>query len=256
MKKIEVKEMQQIELNILLEIDKFCKKNKIMYFLGCGTLFSASVMQKFFPWDDDIDIIMPRKDYESFVDKFKVEGLKLLSCNNKDYYYPYAKVVDTRTTAQECKNVIKDYGVFVDVFPIDGVPNQLYLLLLKPIKYLMYSQWGCYLKGRKLLTKIIYKTISIILFPFPKNFFARVVDNICKRHSLDKCKKAGIVCHYKHNKDLVCSSYFKKRSTLEFERHTFFVPKMYKKYLKELYGDYEERNHRVGHKYLKAYWKD
>ena len=256
MKKIEINEMQQIELKILLEIDKFCKKNGITYFLGCGTLFSASVMKKFFPWDDDIDIIMPRKDYEIFINKFGTDDLKLLTCKNRDYYYPYAKVVNTKTTAKECKNDIKDYGVFVDVFPIDGVPNKIYLALLKPIKYLMYSQWGCYLKERNIFVKIIYKLISIITLPFPKNFFAKIVDKICKNHSINACKKSGIVCHYKNNKDLVSSSYFKKKETIEFEGHTFYAPKSYKKYLKELYGEYEERDHTIGHKYLKAYWKE
>ena len=61
MRKIELKELQKIELNMLIELDKFCRKNSINYFLGCGTLCGAAVIGSFFPWDDDIDVIMRRK---------------------------------------------------------------------------------------------------------------------------------------------------------------------------------------------------
>ena len=256
MKKIELEEIQKIELDILIELDKFCKKNNINYFLGCGTLCGAAVRKGFFPWDDDIDVLMPRSDYEIFINSFNANGLKVLTCENKDYYYPYAKLVDTRTIAYECKNNIKDYGVFIDVFPIDGVPNKLYLLLLKPLKYLMMSQWGCYLKNRSVLTKIIYKILSVVTNPFPKNFFAKILNSICKKYSLEICKKSGIVCHYRFNGEIVDSNIFKAKTVITFEENKFYAPKAYKKYLKNLYGDYENEDEHTNHSYFRAYWKE
>lgn len=255
MKKIELKELQELELDMLIKLDKFCKKNNINYFLGCGTLCGAVVREGFFPWDDDVDVLMPRKDYEKFIKLFKEMNIKILTCEKKDYYYPYTKMVNTKTIAYECKNNINNYGVFIDIFPIDGVPNELYLILLKPIKYLMMSQWGCYLDNRNLLVKIIYKIISFITHPFPKNFFAKILNNICKKHSLNCCKKAGITCHYRFKKEIVDSEIFKQRDVLIFEGYKFYVPKNYKEYLKQLYGDYIKEDNHVNHKHFRAYWK-
>lgn len=256
MKKIKLEELQKIELDMLVKLDKFCRENDINYFLGCGTLFGASVMKGFFPWDDDIDVIMPRDDYEKFIKLFEHKKLKILTCKNKDYYYPYAKMVNTDTIAYECKNNIKDYGVFIDIFPIDGVPNKLYLILLSTIKYLMMSQWGCWLKNRSMLIKIIYRTLSFITYPFPKNFFAKILNNICKKYSLNNYKKAGIVCHFKSRKEIVDAGFFKKKVTIIFEGHKFYAPKLYKVYLKKIYGDYIEKEHNIGHRYFRAYWKE
>ena len=187
---------------------------------------------------------------------FNIDGLKVLTCKKEDYYYPYAKMVDTRTVAYECKNNIKDYGVFIDIFPIDGAPNKLYLFLLKPLKYLMMSQWGCYLKNRSIFIKIIYKLLSIITTPFPKNFFAKILDNICKKYSLYNYKKSGIVCHYRFNREIVDSEIFMAKTVINFEKNEFYAPKENIRYLKSLYGDYEKEDNHINHSYFKAYWKD
>ena len=256
MKQIKLKELQKLELDMLIKLDKFCRKNNISYFLGCGTLCGAIVRGGFFPWDDDIDVLMPREDYEKFIKQFKSKNFKVLTCKNKDYYYPYAKMVNVNTIAYECKNNIRDYGVFIDIFPIDGVPNKLYLILLKPLKYLMMSQWGCYLDNRNILIKIIYKFISFITYPFPKNFFAKILNNICKKHSLNNCKKSGIVCHFKSNKEIVQSDIFKSRKLVDFENHKFYGPRLHSKYLKSLYGDYEVEDTHINHSHFRAYWKE
>ena len=94
-------ELKEIEFEILLKLDKFCKENNINYALDSGTLLGAVRHKGFIPWDDDIDIIVPRKDYNRFIELMKKnppEGLRLI---NQDTYnlYPYffAKVVSTDT---------------------------------------------------------------------------------------------------------------------------------------------------------------
>jgi len=255
MKKLEIKEIQKIQLEILLEVAKFCDRNKIKYFLGCGTLCGAIVRNGFFPWDNDIDILLPRGDYERFIQIFNGINLKILTCRNRDYYYPYAKVVDTRTTAYECKNNISDYGVFIDVFPLDGVPNNIYLYMLKPLKYLMMSKWGCYLDNRNILIKMVYKIISICTLPFPNNFFAKILNDICKKYSIDDCCKSGIVVHYRKKRELVDSSIFDKRKKVLFEKNKFYAPSKYDEYLKSLYGDYFKDDNHECKDHFRAYWK-
>lgn len=237
------------------KVANFCDKHGIKYFLTCGTLCGAIVRQGFFPWDNDIDILIPRCDYEKFIELFNFNGLKLLTCKNRDYYYPYAKVVDTRTIGYECKNNIKDYGVFIDVFPLDGVPNKFYLYLLKPIKYLMMSKWGCYLDKRNIFVKIIYRIVSIVTFPFPRNFFAKMLNKICKKYDFNVCKKSGIVVHYRKNSELVDSSFFNDRVKVVFEGEKFYAPKKYDEYLKCLYGDYFVEDDYEMKEHFRAYWK-
>ena len=255
MRKLKIKEIQNIQLEILKEVSIFCDKNKINYFLGCGTLCGAIVKNGFFDWDNDIDILMPRCDYEKFIQTFDSNKLNLLTCKNKDYYYPYAKVVDRRTIAYECKNNISGYGVFIDIFPLDGVPNKFYLYLIKPLKYLMMSKWGCYLDKRNKVTKIMYKIISFITKPIPSNYFAKLLNKICSKYKITNCNKAGIVVHYRKNCELVDSSIFNKRIKVLFEGNMFYAPYEYDKYLKSLYGNYYIEDEHESKKHFRAYWK-
>lgn len=123
-KEIKVEELKQIQLDILKFVDKFCKENNLKYFLAYGTLLGAVRHKGYIPWDDDIDIIMFREDYEKFVTTFKDVNYKVFATEvNSKYPYPFAKVGDTRTYyMEEIKDVI-DTGVNIDVFPLDYLPE-------------------------------------------------------------------------------------------------------------------------------------
>ena len=255
MRKLKVNEIQEIQVEILKKVASFCDKNKIAYFLGCGTLCGAIVENGFFAWDNDVDILMPRDEYEKFIKLFSYDGLNLLTCEKKDYYYPFAKVVDNRTIAYECKNDIDGYGVFIDIFPLDGVPNKFYLYMIKPIKYLMLSKWGCYLKKRNLFIKVMYKIISFITKPIPANYFAKILNNICRKYSIKDYKKSGIVVHYRKECELVDSKIFDKRVKVLFEGNKFYAPYRYDDYLKSLYGDYFVEDEHETKEFFRAFWK-
>ena len=121
--KLSLKEIQKIELDILLYLDKVCRENDIKYYLSSGTLLGAIKYQGFIPWDEDIDVIFLREDYNKLIKCFENETgrYKLLSIyNSKDYYYPFAKLVDTKTTLIENSKPINDMGVYIDIVPMDG----------------------------------------------------------------------------------------------------------------------------------------
>ena len=121
-----LRELQMIELDILMQIDEICKKHGLRYYLAEGTLLGAVRHNGFIPWDDDMDISMPRDDYEKFLEiaeKEFPETLKICSSKNMPkYHLPFAKAVSTQEN--HFKNLkdtaLGEYdGVFVDIFPID-----------------------------------------------------------------------------------------------------------------------------------------
>ena len=252
MRQIELKEIQELELKMLIDLDKFCRKNKIDYFLGCGTLAGAILRKNFFPWDDDIDVLMKREDYEKFINSYN-GNYKLLTCNNRDYYYPYAKMVDTRTIVYECKNNINNYGVFIDIFPLDIASGKVYLFFIKILRIIMMSQWGCYLDNKNIFIKIIYKILSIITNIFPKNYFASIMNNICKNKR--KGNLMGVVCFHKYNREIMDRNIFDDKEEVIFSKHKFYGIKRYEEYLNNLYIDYKKEDNKEGHKHFRAYWR-
>lgn len=127
MRKVDIQEYKEIVLSVLVRIDRICRENGLTYMLCYGTLLGAVRHQGFIPWDDDVDIIMPREDYDALSRLIRAEnlGLNFISIEtNKDTIYPYAKVCDTKTVVDEKHfRCVKGYGAFVDVFPMDYLPE-------------------------------------------------------------------------------------------------------------------------------------
>ena len=124
MKIITSEELKAIQLDLLQKTADFCKENGIRYYLCGGTLLGAIRHKGYIPWDDDIDISMPRPDYDRFISMFnKPENdyQVIDMSNNKKYGLPFAKVHDTRTFVDELQYTKDQFGVYIDIFPIDGV---------------------------------------------------------------------------------------------------------------------------------------
>ena len=118
-------ELRRIQLDLLIAFDKFCAANELHYSLDYGTLLGAVRHQGFIPWDDDIDISMPRPDYDRFLSLTK-NGLGIYEVRSGEYtpgyFYPIAKMIDPRTILVE--HTIGDahiMGVYLDIFPLDGL---------------------------------------------------------------------------------------------------------------------------------------
>lgn len=124
-KALSITEKQKILLEILEEIDGFCRTNNIPYSLSWGTLLGAVRHGGFIPWDDDADIIMLREDFDRFLKSYKSEKYHLLfdTSNEDEYFYTgFAKVSDPSTFRVE-KRFKSKYGVAVDIFPLEAVPE-------------------------------------------------------------------------------------------------------------------------------------
>ena len=121
--------VHKIELGILEYLDKICKENNLVYYLGFGTLLGAIRHNGFIPWDDDIDIQMPRPDYEKLLQIFEKKSDQsryqlATHKNTKNYFLPFAKLYDSFTYLLEKRHLNYHIGIFIDIFPMDGVsPN-------------------------------------------------------------------------------------------------------------------------------------
>jgi lipopolysaccharide cholinephosphotransferase len=116
-----------VQLDVLAALDRHCRTHGLTYYLAYGTLLGAVRHGGFIPWDDDVDVMMPRTDYERLVDTFAATGpagFTLRSPRTQaGWPLPYAKVSDDRTVLREPLEVPVELGVNVDVFPLDAVPS-------------------------------------------------------------------------------------------------------------------------------------
>lgn len=126
-----IRDLQLVCLEILKEIDRVCKKNNIRYWLEGGTMLGAVRHKGFIPWDDDLDIAMFREDYDRFLQiaPSELKSDYFLQCDATDPENPflYAKVRKNNTYIKEEKvrKIKMHQGIFVDVFPVDKMPNTL-----------------------------------------------------------------------------------------------------------------------------------
>ena len=129
MRKIEdIQELRQIQMGILDKVHQFCEQHNLRYFLSSGTLIGAVRHKGYIPWDDDIDIYMPRQDYERFLQTFSDDQGAYRAINpvtEPHYYYTFAKVVDQRTRMVEKETEGYEIGVYMDIFPVDYVTEDL-----------------------------------------------------------------------------------------------------------------------------------
>ncbi|WP_278372289.1 LicD family protein [Segatella bryantii] len=126
-KKLTPKECKKHILDIMVELDRICKDHNLNYYIAYGTLLGAVRHKGFIPWDDDIDILMMRNDYEKLIRILKCNNtpdwLDVIDGDTAGYYYTFAKAVDNRTIAEHDDTHVSS-GLWVDIFPWDYVPNE------------------------------------------------------------------------------------------------------------------------------------
>ena len=122
----DINQLRKIQMGILDDVHRFCEAHGLTYFLSSGTLIGAVRHKGYIPWDDDIDIYMPRKDYEQFLLTYRDETGRYRAINPQTephYYYTFAKVVDQHTLMVEKETEGYQIGVYMDIFPVDYVSD-------------------------------------------------------------------------------------------------------------------------------------
>lgn len=244
----ELRQLQFAELEILKELDRVCNKLGLRYLLFSGTLLGAVRHQGFIPWDDDIDVVMFRKDY----DQLQREGLKELNIGyflqtlQSDPEYPnvHLKLRNSKTTFIEESLARRNmnHGIGIDIFPLDGVPENRYLRSLGwfPISVLgtLALIKSMPVKNEKLLVKIAKWFARII--PISGRSLTLIYAKLSSIVNIDKTEHVAFSAWPTDplNHIVYPKKWFDDTILLEFERTSFPAPAQFHKILTQLYGDY------------------
>lgn len=141
----DIRPLQLRILKILLALDKVCKEHNLCYYLWAGTMLGAVRHGGFIPWDDDLDIAMPRKDYDLLMQnasKWMPDPFEIVSYETDpdNYPLPFAKIQDGSTTLIERMHLSYLGGIYLDLFPLDGVPENKLSRRWHFVKYQWYKK--------------------------------------------------------------------------------------------------------------------
>lgn len=249
-----IKDIQKIDLDMCKEILKIFEKYKLRYYIIGGTFLGAIRHKGYIPWDDDMDIAMPRKDMEKFFEVAEKElpkNLKLITFENDKhyrYYLPRIVNLDTEIVEERYAHLNEKSNIFIDIFPIDGTPNNKLLRQIHYFKILfnrMLVSWY-YIESiepnrkRSKMEKILIflgKILPTKKMINPKKRL-RKIDNQLKKYKMEDCKYSGTIMGAYRVREIVPTEYFGKPTKYKFEDIYLTGPEKYDEYLTHMYGDY------------------
>lgn len=261
MKIITIEELKKIQLDLLDDVSAFCKKNNISYFLAYGTLIGAIRHNGYIPWDDDIDIVMPRPDYDKFISMYKsIAGNYEVICheNNPNYGLPFAKVHHKSTIMKEGFYHQDCYGVYIDVFPIDTFLNKTQVRWIQFLCKLLNAKKAIWESDRALYKKIGIFMVKFLLLNISTSKILDVINKYCRKGDYEKADKVGCLCSVYGIKDIYPKEIFSASKSHLFEGHYFQIPSGFHQYLSILYGNYMQlppEEKRASHHIFKAWWR-
>ncbi|WP_034529476.1 LicD family protein [Secundilactobacillus oryzae] len=238
---------QKISLNILAHFTDFCEANSLQYFMIGGSLLGTIRHNGFIPWDDDVDVGMPRADYEQFLklgDKFFADSRFFLQTpySDENYGLSYAKLLDRQTYIEE-KNSINNArkGIFIDIFPFDAIPEDPAAQNAQITRFRYYDSL--------ILIKLHY---SFFDTPFrnkndlDEDSLESVLDLKQKRDKTmtsynsdpETLRFKNIASQYAYDKEIMALPEMTQVTTKSFANLNVKVPIAYDTILTRMYGDY------------------
>lgn len=269
MQELTFEEIRSICLDIMEDVHEYCVNNGIRYSLGCGSLIGAVRHKGFIPWDDDIDILMPRPDYERFCNGYQsTKGYECMCYQKGEYWSAYAKVCDMQRTYVHFPISLgkKQFGVWVDVLPIDGAEDDSLVFskhadeALTCYNRLLRIRSFQKVRNSGFLIRLGYYIVSFIK-RLDANKETEKYIKCCKRIPFGVTKYAAVYttpllgAPRHHSYDA-----FKDYILVPFEDKSFYIIKGYNHYLSNIYGDYmklpPEEKRVPTHSFQKCYWRN
>lgn len=256
-KKITLKEMQRIELDMLLELQQICENHKLRYYIDGGTLLGAFCYGGFIPWDDDIDVKMPRPDYDQLV-KYRSEfspHIQLVRPEEDGFRYSFTKLMDNRTILIENPGKKNEHrgGVYVDILPMDGhqIGCMRKLERYKTLYHISKSGFPDTIKGR--IYSVLYH---------PESVYKRMT-KLARQCDYDQAEYVGLLIDGDAEKERFTRKSLDHCVKLSFEGHHFPASSEYREHLVKFYGEHVLQSegkgnlprYPSGHQY-EVYWKE
>lgn len=271
---MELKEVQQCALEILKAVTDLCDKLNVRYYLAYGTLIGAVRHEGFIPWDDDIDIMMPRPDYDRFISYLKdnPEAIKPYYPINiettPNYPHNQTRIYDSNTVLDVFDEKDCGLGVFIDIIVLEGLGND-YNQAIKIMRKARYLSSSIFQAARTNfhygLTKGFFRRMVKPLFYaythlLGKRYFMKESYALYKNLDYNNSTYVGSVrwCTYAPYKETFLIKHFDGTKKCKFEGYLFSIPEGYDDVLRQLYGNYMKLppvEDRIAHHLYKAYKK-
>lgn len=271
MKELSLKDLQSCALDILKEVHHFCKQENLHYSLAYGTLLGAVRHKGFIPWDDDIDIYMPRPDYEKFFQIYSSPNS--VAIHERDSFIAFGRVCDTKKTIMKTTlpwSNSKNIGVWIDIFPIDGIADDkaLFSQAIQDIDKLLNKQLAArrampglfsQLAPTKIFKQLCRKIKYISLDISKINNSIEEIRSRIPYETANHCSQ--LVCSGNKDKEFFEKKIFQEFTELDFENESFMAVKDWDTVLKLNFSDYMQLppvEQRVQHSsdHTKFFWKD
>ena len=245
--------LNPIQLKLLEMIDWFdhyCKKNNLKYYVVGGTLLGAIRHKGFIPWDDDVDIALPRPDYIRLLELFAgIEDKYLLESpysGNEDYLYSFSKLYDTSTTLIEKTKKNCKRGIYIDIFPLDGIGNTEEESIAN---YKKVDKLNMFLMTRTCAIRkqrAFYKNASIVLARAIPSFIvndkelSKKVDRISAAISFEKSEYVGNLMGAYRVREIFRKEYIGQTARYPFENIYVNGFEHFEEYLTHIYGEWRK----------------
>lgn len=240
----QLKQTHEIQVELLDQVDRICRKHGIKYMISDGTLLGAIRHKGFIPWDDDIDVSMERSEYEKFCkvcqqeldgDKFFFQTYK--TDKNYPWFYGKLRYNYSRYVRVGQDHLEMNHGIFLDVFPLDGVPNNIVVRFFFNIKRVIFRKMLYSVVGsvheKNLFKRIGYKLLN----KFPKRSVYKGFETMAKKHNALKYK---YITNYAFPEPVRERCWVHELIDVEFEGKLYQTTANYDEWLTVMYGDYME----------------
>lgn len=252
--------LQQKELELLKLFVQLCERMQLRYYLVCGTALGAVKYGGFIPWDDDVDVAMPREDYEVFLEKAPAllpEGMFLQNYRSEPAFPQiFSKLRNSNTTYIEKSAAALpiNHGIYIDIFPLDGYPElpKEQRRMERKKKLYLHLLGTAFAEPAPLKSKMIYRVKRALGFHKKTAQFATDYDAMIRKYPLEN---APVWCNHGNwqgRLEYAPREQYGSGAEAIFEGLVVQVPERYSEYLMQKYGDYTQDppvQEQIGHHY-------